>query len=1272
MPFKPFAHLYRVGLAKGITHSYAPSVVAGSQSLSQFQNHSVAKFTKATHLQSGFNSASGSSGAGAKAGYTTQSAGGDSGLAQYYAAWQHAQQTGDDSDWKQHVFARRIGWKHSDKDASHKSHRRLESTRALDLLRPSSGRIVPSRTQSENAVHDKKAREAEDVDAVSSTQLAPETIEIDHDVGTPVPSTRAGTPAIDLESSTGSQSYTSAPTDATSPADESIAISDKIVRLGQQHRYAEIPALFEALVTDDLTPTVDAYNHILLSAIHLTNGYQPYPRALEIYGDMSKRSVKPNDATYGILLHFLTTQSLEVQDVQKSLDQRARRYGTRAHPFVFNSTAQQQQLYADDTSLAFATKLYNIARATFPDFSLSAALYNGVVRACAQAGMTEQVTELLAHMKENEIRLAPELYTIIMDAYASDNNVPAAQSLYEEYRDLAISRAANDPLDMHVYATLIKAYYHAGMADTGLRFFEKILQSFKGVTNERTLVDTLTSAFVLEGLVPHHLTNRNFAIAIDSLADFELTPRTREEALAKIASSAADVNHGADAMRAYSAIATPELKAAPALAITSMHLRTKDVGAARALWKQARGLPTQPTADFAAMFGVAFIRAGHIEEGITEVRNIFARIRDNATSEKQHTLTMQEIDEALILFGEALMKHQAIITSQAAVGLLRAMIENGGFISPITENAIASLGPECVQELDPQDIALALHVQGQMLEPMESAGGLDIAQSARFAHLLETVLGRGILMDPSTVGVLAEAVPKISATRPDLASKWQAFTQPTPKPAVPQMMTPMSPMTPASTQATFAEQPAVADTFDPYAHTTDFRASKIISEMLENSAGRIENHLNDALSRFRNVRRAGRHLHYAAYGKLITAAGKSKQVGLISEILSMTQADVPFSANVPSVRNGWVSILDSTVAAYLTAGDRQMAAQYHQRLLDMGSAPSANTFGIYITTLEGTSDEATEAVKIFQRAVAEGVAPSVFLYNAVIGKLGKARRIDDCLRYFAEMQNLGMRPSSVTYGTLVNALCRTSEESFAVEMFDEMEAAPNYRPRPAPYNSIIQYFLNTKRDRGKVLQYYERMKSRNIKPTSHTYKLLIEAYASLEHVDLDAAQSVLDEMKANGIEPEAVHYGTLIHARGCVMHDMAGARAVFDSVVNDKSVRVTDNLYQNLLEAMVANHEVAGTTEVLNDMMSKSVPMTPYIANTLIHGWAGEGNVEKAKAIFDQLGRQKREPSTYEAMTRAFLSVEDHESAKIVVGEMLGKGYPAAVSEKVLALIGVH
>lgn len=485
-----------------------------------------------------------------------------------------------------------------------------------------------------------------------------------------------------------------------------------------------------------------------------------------------------------------------------------------------------------------------------------------------------------------------------------------------------------------------------------------------------------------------------------------------------------------------------------------------------------------------------------------------------------------------------------------------------------------------------------------------------------------------------------------------------------------------APQAAPSVASPFPSTPTVAsyeDTFDPYAHNTDFKGSSLISDELEGAHGRKGPRLNDALTRFRNMRRAGRHPRYITYAKLISAAARDGKLDLCHDILATARTDVPLLTQYAVVRYGWSSILDAMVGACLTLGDRGLAEQYHQELLAMGAAPSANTFGLYITTLKEstkTFDEATEAVKIFHRAKSEGVEPSSFLYNALIGKLGKARRIDDCLFYFAEMRGLGIKPTSVTYGTIVNALCRVSDEKFAEELFEEMEAMPNYKARPAPYNSMMQFFLTTKRDKTKVLEYYERMRAKGISPTAHTFKLLVDTHATLEPVSMADAEAVLDMIRASGQHPEPVHYASLIHARGCVLHDMEGARRVFDAVMSDPAVTPNACLFQALFEAMVANHRVVDTESVLATMRSKRIELTPYIANTLIHGWAGEKNITKAKKIYNAVGREKREPSTYEAMTRAFLAVEERESAKGVVSEMLSRGYPSAVVNKVLELLG--
>lgn len=1271
MPFKPLSHLYRIGLAKGALHAYTPgAVVAGQQSLGSLHTYPVTKLSKAAHIQNAFSTASSGSGpgAGAKAGHASASGTGDGSLSQYFAAIAHAQQTGDDTELKRHQGARKIGWKHGDKASGTKPSNRLDTLKPTDILRQPV-RLPASRRASHSAIHDgQKADEhfAEAEALAKIDEAIAQEIRVGHD--TLVADVADGVEDVVVSASNdveGSQASDATPATSQSPSasfsshtsEESLQRSDEIVELGEQSRYADIPHQFQSMVKDGLLPNVHAYNYIIKSAINLAGGYQPFPRAIEVFNDMTNRGVQPNEETYRILIAFLSSQSLLASQAQKEVQQHERRYGQGQGSFTLPSIKHKKELFAGDVSILMATKFYNIARREMAGFRLSDAQYSIFLNAYKSTGAASSMVALSQDMHSQQLLSSPENCIAAIDACAQVKDLSAAKNIYQQYRDLAMNGNTNSLLDISAYTTLIRAYYGCEQEEEGLRFFEKVLQSFEGTDNKNELVQSLTDAFIADGLVEHYVGAGNLHQALESLKANQLSKDARSRAISKILVAAADSNKEDIVKDSLEAVSVAEVTSDSIMAIAAMHFRAGEVVRAKSFWTQ-----NQRVADvsFATMYGLSTMNTGDIEAALADVLTMFREIR-LASLEKPRSQLNGMLDESVLRFGQTLSQENMIYSSQAAVLLLRVMIENGGLLPAITQAAIARIGPECVHQLSEQDIALALHVQSYML-PASDAGVHDIAQSARFSHLLETVLERRIGMDPATIHAVDNALPRLGGMRPDLQSRWTAWRQP--ETAVPQLSSPIAPRTPVR------ESFASAQLYDPYGHTTDHRASRVISEVLENTSGRAESHLTEAMSRLKNVRRMGRHLQYSAYAKLITAAGKTRQGGLMRELFSMAQKDVPFNPTIPAVRNGWVAIYDSMIAACLSVGERQSASKFHEELLSIGAAPSANTFGIYITTLEGTFDEATEAVKIFQRAMSEGVTPTVFLFNAVIGKLGKARRIDDCLQYFGQMQNLGIRPSSVTYGTLVNALCRTSEESFAVEMFDEMEAAPNYRPRPAPYNSIIQYFLNTKRDRAKVLQYYGRMRSRDIKPTSHTYKLLIESYATLEPVNLTAAEAVLEDMKANGITPEAVHYGSLIHAKGCVLSDMAGARAVFDSVLADPMVKPTDNLYQNLLEAMVANHQVVETDSIVADMHSRGIATTPYIANTLIHGWAGTGDIQKAKTIYDSVGVEKREPSTYEHMTRAFLSVDDHSGANMVVSEMLSKGYPNAVADKVLGLIG--
>ncbi|KAK1700054.1 pentatricopeptide repeat domain-containing protein [Colletotrichum godetiae] len=1146
-----YQNFIRQGFAKSFTHGYAQSVVAATHPILNTQNRpsfarrNTNRFGRlqSLQLQSAFHTAERTSAGLPQHHHEKLDEKLKHGsLDAYFEALQEQQASEEDLDkeWTQFQFQRQIEWKPSPASilvGESKTYDAEEHAAAQD------GETSPIPLEAQAALAQIDAALEKEIEFRNRLEALEEASE--HSIRSASHNGSAArsyqSPAIDR-----SRTPVSVARTATPPFDpQSQVYADHLHKLSEDGRYAEIPAVFEAMLVAGVQPIASAYNALLVAAIHLpTAKNEMVTKALDVYADMLRRKIVPDSDTYNILVGLLAARSLEVASLKKTLHDKLVRFGGMDEPgkFMFASHELEHAILSEDDRLDLAMDMFEKSVLT-QRASYSAESYHQLISACAQAGRVTDMLRLYEHMELNRVTPFAAMFPSMINAFATSGDLVSAVECYNEYKDLAVANdngepTLNDRLDAEVYAAVIHAYIISDKVDGAMKFYEKIIKEY-GV-RAGDIKDAIVSSGMVKAFTDRGIFNEALRWAQVVESEFRADP------MSSLATRAAD--HG-DKHTAVAAFANLPLNfhqiATPAMALLALSVRQGDVASAARYWHVLCALETPVTPALiepTAMYAIAMIGSGQVAEGLAESELMFQRIR--------------------------------------------------------------AANPESADEIEE---------------------GVD------FVH--QFMSSRGIT-DPREL-----SSQNLSA----------------------------SPFTTSATVSSFE------DSFDPYAHNTDFKGSSLISDELEGSHGRKGPRLHDALGRFRNMRRAGRHPRYITYAKLISAASREGKMELCNDILAMARTDVPLLPQYAVVRYGWSSILDAMVGACLTIGHRQMAEQYHQELLAMGAAPSANTFGLYITTLKEsakTFDEASEAVKIFHRAKAEGVEPSSFLYNALIGKLGKARRIDDCLFYFAEMRALGIKPTSVTYGTIVNALCRVSDEKFAEELFDEMEAMPNYKARPAPYNSMMQFFLTTKRDKAKVLAYYDRMMVKGIAPTAHTYKLLVDTHATLEPVDMAAAEKVLEAIRTSGQKPEAVHFAALIHARGCNLHDMEGARKVFDSVMADRAVTANASLFQALFEAMVANHKVADTETILGQMRRRGVEMTPYIANTLIHGWAAEKQIEKAQAIYDSVGHENREPSTYEAMTRAYLAVEEREKAKGVVGEMLCRGYPSAVVNKVLELLG--
>ncbi|KAL9089738.1 MAG: hypothetical protein Q9159_002385 [Coniocarpon cinnabarinum] len=1271
MVFKPL-HLARQSFFKTFTHGYAQSLVAASQSSSASQNTSfqtvgsnVASLLSRGSLaqqQNAFQSSATSSGASAKV--TSQDAGGtESGLAAYYAAWQKHRKT-EEKDLHPFQFAKRVGWKAPTTIPDGPARTREASQRPAAT--GENRRATLTRSQTTTALDQLKAS-TELNPASTSDELRPSLEQSSGSVAEPlvwsdvvdednVPTPKASDSFVStasLESS--STTASTKPSSVTS----SHSYTEHLQVLAETQQYADIPAVFESMLAAGVTPSASAYNALLLAAINLPRGkHLVVSKVLDVYADMLRRHVVPDTSTYAILIELLAARAMDVHAMKHELSIKSARYGSsNSQGFLLKSDETEAQILEEDDALNVAIKLFDTSAAVSSSHIFAPETYRLLISACAETGRIGDMVRAYASLESHGVTAPSAVFPQMINAFASTGDLRSAVECYDVYKALAISN--NDGhnsivrKDEEVYAAVIRAYALCGRIDGGLQFLDKICAHI----SEEATTTTLRDFVFTQSVYP--VWNQNSAHAkVLAHAASHLTPVASAEAFAAVCADAADKNLADTANAAFSSLlqTNHDVDHSEAeMALLAMHLRRGDLDAARLAWESLKqSAPSPSLVEATTSFALAIARNGMTEDAIAEAGAMFARIRDAQPS----LAVTDRLDEAIEILASGILS-QCIPSGSTSMHLLRMMAQNGRAVTPITEHVLASMGPEQVASLSVDDIKLLAQVEAGFIN---GAAALDVAHSARFSHVAEIITANGATFELSSSKMIEAAL--LKTNRPDLLNRWQSLQSPSSSILVPIQFPPSPAYTDPSVN--------VQEDFDPHAASTDFKGSNFIADELEKPHGSHVRHLQEALFRFRNMRRLGRHPRYATYAKLISAAAKENQLSTAEDVLAMARQDVPLLPHSTTVRNGWILMLDAMVAASLNTGHRDAAARHHHELLSMGAAPSANTFGLYITTLkEGTKtfDEATEAVKIFHQAKTEGVEPTSFLYNALIGKLGKARRIDDTLFYFAEMRAHGIRPTSVTYGTVVNALCRVSDDKFAEQLFEEMESCTNYKPRPAPYNSLMQSFLTTKRDRSKVLAYFERMRANHIQPTMHTYKLLIDTYATLTPVDLSAAAGIIDEIKAKGFRPEAVHYAALIHAKGCVMNDMSAARALFDTVISDSTIKPQPCLYQALFEGYVANHDVASTEPLLPSMREKSVQLTPYIANTLIHGWATAGDIAKARSVYDKLGREGREPSTYEAMTRAWLSASESGEARKVVGEALRRGYPTAVAGRIAELV---
>ncbi|KAJ9476123.1 hypothetical protein PHBOTO_006210 [Pseudozyma hubeiensis] len=481
--------------------------------------------------------------------------------------------------------------------------------------------------------------------------------------------------------------------------------------------------------------------------------------------------------------------------------------------------------------------------------------------------------------------------------------------------------------------------------------------------------------------------------------------------------------------------------------------------------------------------------------------------------------------------------------------------------------------------------------------------------------------------------------------------------------------------------------------------------------------------------------KVGNFAHPEGLAVLIGAFGRLGNLDRVEELYAMAQHVLHALVGDPDWQTrAWFVIEDSMIQALSHAGRPEAATTHRHRIITAGGTPSPTSYAALIATIRDTTDDASIAQELFDESQRFGVRPTAYLFNTVISKLSRARKADRALQLFDEMVlNFRIKPTSVTYGAVINACTRIGDEQRAVQMFERMERDPAFKPRVPPYNTMMQFFVQSVPDRQKALVYYNKMLAAGVEPSAHTYKLLLDMFGAIEPVDAREMERVFAELAdARSVAVQSTHWASLINCYGCMLDDLDRAIATFDSIASHPSsqrrkdgARMPDAVaFEALLAVFVAHNRTDLIRAHFEKMKQAGLQMTAYVANLLIRGFSmeqGGAGLNEARALFesmsepaagvaaagnhpprahgagapapadapdmpfspasdgsgsvgsyksgDAFGSVQREPSTYEAMIRAELSHGNAGRATALVDRMEARAFPPALIVRARSIV---
>mmetsp|Transcript_60427 Transcript_60427/g.174342 ORF Transcript_60427/g.174342 Transcript_60427/m.174342 type:complete len:1086 (-) Transcript_60427:65-3322(-) len=222
-------------------------------------------------------------------------------------------------------------------------------------------------------------------------------------------------------------------------------------------------------------------------------------------------------------------------------------------------------------------------------------------------------------------------------------------------------------------------------------------------------------------------------------------------------------------------------------------------------------------------------------------------------------------------------------------------------------------------------------------------------------------------------------------------------------------------------------------------------------------------------------------------------------------------------------------------------------------------------------------------------------APTYGSMIKAYGQAGDALRVSEL---WHEMEEHGVKPTSITLGCMVEALVVNNQADEAWELIHKELEDEERRGciNTVIYSTVLKGFAVTKRI-DKVFVCYKEMRSKGIPCNTITYNTMLDACA--KSCAMARAAQLLEDMAECGVEPDIITYSTIVKGY-CVEGDVDRAFHVLEEMKSDGKFAPDEIMYNSILDGCAKQHRVDDALKTLEEMKNAGVAPSNYTLSILV------------------------------------------------------------------------